>query len=226
MPDIPCFGDLTHTRLRRGFGGYNMENIVYRLSHDKFKSLMISSGFVHASSKGHDTPLSFHESIQKKGLLESQKKIPVSGITQMSLIPAEDELKFSWLGDGGKEQHFTAEFNDASDARKVADAVAAARGFSAQERAAGKWQAMKTPGIGLLISLAITAITYGIAQDLEAGNDFNPSGRRAWMKAILMGVAEVLGKTGTLLVGGAISVAFAVWLYKRMKSPPVEMVWR
>jgi hypothetical protein len=203
-----------------------MENLVYRLSHDKWKSLMVSSGFVHVSSKGHDTPLGFHSSIEKKGLLESLKKIPVPGITQMSLLPAEDELKISWLGDGGKEDHFTAEFNEERDARSVAEALAAMRGLSMHERAAGKWQALKTPGIGLLVSLALTAITYGIAKDLEAGNEFNLTGRRAWMKAILLGAAEMLGTMGTLIVGGAISLLFALWVYKRLQSPPLELVWR
>ncbi len=116
-----------------------MENLVYRLGHDKWKRLMISSGFVHVSSKGHDTPLDFHGSIEKKGLLESLKRIPVSGITQMSMLPAEDELKISWLGDGGKEDHFTAEFSEERDARSVAEALATMRGLSMHERAAGKW---------------------------------------------------------------------------------------
>lgn len=203
-----------------------MENIVYRLSHDKFKSLLISSGFVFLSSKGHDTPIGFHESIQKKGLLESQKKIPVSAITQMSLIPAEDELKINWLADGGKEDDITLEFNEASDARKVAEHLAAARGLSMHERAAGKWQALKTPGIGLLLSVACTAIVHGIAKDLEAGVDVTPTGRKAWVKAIFNGVAEILGTTGSIVVGGAISLAFAFWVYKRLKSPPMEQVWR
>jgi hypothetical protein len=203
-----------------------MENLVYRLSHDKWKSLMLSSGFVHVSSKKHDTPLDFHGAIEKKGLLESLKRIPVSGITQMSLVPAEDELKLSWLGDGGKEEHFTAEFNQEQDARNVAEALATTRGLSKHERATGKWQALKTPGIGLLVSLALTAITYGIAKDLEAGNELNPSGRRAWLKAILMGIAEVLGAKGTVIVGSAVSLLFAFWVYKRLKSPPLELVWR
>ncbi len=46
------------------------------------------------------------------------------------------------------------------------------------------------------------------------------------MKAILLGVAEVLGIMGTLVVGGAISLLFAFWVYKRLQSPPLELVWR
>jgi hypothetical protein len=203
-----------------------MENIVYRLSHDKWKSLMISSGFVHLSSKAHDTPLSFHGSIEKKGLLERLDKVPIAGITQMSLLPVEEELKLSWLGDKGKELEFTAEFNEERDARTVAELLATMRGLNVHERAAGKWQNMKTPGIGLLLSIACTAITHGIAQDIRSGGDLTPTGRRAWLKAIFIGIAEMLGTTGTLVVGGAISLLFAYWVYKRLRSPSMELVWR
>ncbi len=203
-----------------------MDLIVYRLSHDKWKRLLIANGHVLISSKGHDTALSFLESAEKKGLLESLKRIPVASITQLGLVPADDELKISWVGENGKEQHFTAEFDDAKDARLVAEAIAATRNLTMHERASDKLQAIKTPGIGLLVSLALTAMTFFLAQEMAAGADVTPTGRRAWLKLILIAAAEVLGTTGTLLAGGAICLAFGYWVFKRLQSPPVEMVWR
>jgi hypothetical protein len=43
-----------------------MENFVYALSHDKWKSLMISGGTVYLSSKRHDNPADFTNAINKK----------------------------------------------------------------------------------------------------------------------------------------------------------------
>ncbi|MFN6115801.1 MAG: hypothetical protein ACK46G_10210 [Flavobacteriales bacterium] len=203
-----------------------MEHLVYRLTSEKWKRLLIANGQVLVSSKGHDTALSFLESAEKKGLLESLKRIPVASITQLSLIPADDDLKLSWIGDKGKEQHFTVEFDDAKDAQLVAEAIAGTRNMTKHERASDKLQAIKTPGIGLLVSLALTVMTFFIAQEMAAGTDVSPTGRRAWLKLMLIAAAEVLGTTGTVLVGGAICLAFGYWAFKRLQSPPVEMVWR
>jgi hypothetical protein len=150
----------------------------------------------------------------------------VASITQLSLIPADDDLKLSWIGDKGKEQHFTVEFDDAKDAQLVAEAIAGTRNMTKHERASDKLQAIKTPGIGLLVSLALTVMTFFIAQEMAAGTDVSPTGRRAWLKLMLIAAAEVLGTTGTVLVGGAICLAFGYWAFKRLQSPPVEMVWR
>ena len=39
-------------------------------------------------------------------------------------------------------------------------------------------------------------------------------------------IDQQLGGVLMLLVGGAICLAFGYWVFKRLQSPPVEMVWR
>lgn len=202
-----------------------MENLVYRLDEENWKSLMVANGQVHISSKGHDSPGTFFNSIEKKGLLERMKKIPIAGITQISLLIGDDTVHFEWYDEKGKVQKFSTEFKTDRDAEQVTTYLAGSRGMKQSERSAGTWKAIGNGMIGLLVTLALTGVTYGIAKDLEHGEDMDIHGRRAWLKAILWGIAETLGPTGTIVVGLLIAAAFGWFIWKRLKKPPTEVVW-
>lgn len=202
-----------------------MENLVIRLDEKNWKSLMVAQGYVNLSSKGHDSPGTFFGSLEKKGLLESLKRIPIPRITQISLLEGDDTVHFEWFDEKGKAQKLSAEFDSGQDAERLVDHLAAARGMSRKERSAGLWKSIGNGVIGLLVSLALTAITYIAAKEIEAGGDMHVSGRRAWVKVIIWGIAETLGPTGSLILGLLISAAFGWFVWSRLKKPPTEVVW-
>ncbi|MBK8612950.1 MAG: hypothetical protein IPN85_05565 [Flavobacteriales bacterium] len=202
-----------------------MENLVFRLDEKNWKSLMMANGHVYISSKGHDSPGTFFNSIEKKGLLESLKKIPIAGITQMSLLAGDETVHFEWYDEKGKVQKFSAEFDAEQDAQRLTEHVAGVRGMKQSERSAGTWKAIGNGVIGLVATLAMTGITYGIAKQLERGEDMDIHGRKAWFKALLWGVAEILGPMGTIAVGLLIAAAFGWFIWSRLKKPPTEVVW-
>lgn len=203
-----------------------MENMVYRLDHDKWKSLMVSGGYVNLSSKKFDTPVEFLDAIASKGLLESQKRIPVAGITQLSMLLGRDDLRLHWLDDGGRERDLSVEFSDGTDARNVAGHLAAQRDIQLHERGAGVWRAIKLPLALTLGTGALTSLAHAIAVDQLAGNEIHISGRKSIFKLVLSEAARVLGPTGTLVVGGVLTLLFGLWLFKSWKRPPQELVWR
>jgi hypothetical protein len=202
-----------------------MENLVIRLDDDKWKALMIAQGHVYVSSKRHETPLSFLDSVEKKGLLESLKRIPIAALAHVSLMQGDDTIRLEWLETGNKSDSIALECSSDQDALRIAEHLAELRGMQRSERAAGRWRAIGNGMIGLLVSLALTGITYSAAKEIEAGGDIHVGGRKAWLKVIIWGIAETLGPTGSLVVGLLISAAFGWFVWSRLKKPPTELVW-
>jgi hypothetical protein len=202
-----------------------MENLVIRLDEKNWKSLMVAQGSVNISSKGHDSPATFFRSLEKEALLESLKRIPIPGITQVSLLEGDDTVHFEWYDEKGKVQKFSAEFTAEQDAERLVEHVAGVRGMKRSERSAGLWKSIGNGVIGLLVSLALTALTYSAAKQLEAGGEVHVSGRKAWVKLIVWGIAETLGPVGCIVVGLLIAAAFGWFIRKRLKQPPTEVVW-
>ncbi len=202
-----------------------MENLVIRLDDNKWKSLMVAQGHINLSSKKHDSPISFLDALANKGLLESQKRIPIAAIGQVSLLNGDDTVRFEWLEGKGGSGKIALECSSEEDALRLAEHVAGVRGLRPTERAAGRWRAIGNGVIGLLVSLALTAITFGAAKEIEAGGEIHVSGRRAWLKVVIWGIAEALGPVGSLVLGLLVSALFALFVWKRLKRPPTERVW-
>jgi len=73
--------------------------------------------------------------------------------------------------------------------------------------------------IVLGVTITLTALTYYSAQEIENGGTVRTSGRRAWLKKILATIAELLGTTGTLIVGGVIIGILSYFLVKKIQNP-------
>lgn len=74
-------------------------------------------------------------------------------------------------------------------------------------------------GIGFLIFIGITIFLYNIAIGLQNGEEMRTSGRRGWIKKLFIGIADVLGPIGSLVVGGLISLFFLYIVFKTIKNP-------
>ena len=70
-------------------------------------------------------------------------------------------------------------------------------------------------GIAALFSVA----TYLSAMELESGDTVRTAGKRAWLKKIIVLIAEQLGTSGTLIVGILIIGALAYFLIKKIRNP-------
>lgn len=71
---------------------------------------------------------------------------------------------------------------------------------------------LKGPIVGLLVTAVLTVVTYLTAVDIQGGVHREYTGRRAGTKKLFAAIAEALGPTGVLMVGGLISAALVGWL--------------
>jgi hypothetical protein len=78
---------------------------------------------------------------------------------------------------------------------------------------------IQPPGIGALISGGITAVLYNIALSLEKGEHVRTSGRRGLIKKLFVGIADFLGATGCLIVGGIITIFFLYLTFQIVRKP-------
>ncbi|WP_394420403.1 hypothetical protein [Tenacibaculum mesophilum] len=74
---------------------------------------------------------------------------------------------------------------------------------------------------GLLLFGVVTWILRNTALSLQNGETLNTSGRRGLIKKIFVGVADFLGPTGVLIIGGIFILIFIVGLVNTIKKPKV-----
>ncbi len=71
--------------------------------------------------------------------------------------------------------------------------------------------------LGFAIILSI--VTYVTAIELEKGESLRTSGRKAFLKKIIVGVADGLGTAGTVIVGIIIISAILYLIIKKIQNP-------
>ena len=74
-----------------------------------------------------------------------------------------------------------------------------------------------------LVTIAISGILIGVtyisAMELEKGESVRISSRRALLKQIIASIAEVLGTTGTLIVGTLIIASLVYLVIRKFQNP-------
>ena len=69
------------------------------------------------------------------------------------------------------------------------------------------------------ISGILIVVTYISAMELEKGESVRISGRRAWLKQIIVWIAEILGTIGTLVVGTIIILSLIYFIIRKSQNP-------
>ncbi len=64
-----------------------------------------------------------------------------------------------------------------------------------------------------------TVATYAAAVEAESGGTVRTTGRRAWLKKIIASTGEMLGTTGTLIIGLSLIGLCIYFLAKKIKHP-------
>ncbi|CAL2061896.1 hypothetical protein [Tenacibaculum sp. 190524A05c] len=78
---------------------------------------------------------------------------------------------------------------------------------------------IQPPGIAALVAAGITALLFSTAKSLERGEHVSTSGRRGLIKKLFVGIADFLGSTGSLLIGGLVVVFFAYLVIQIVRNP-------
>jgi len=212
------------------YASYNQNNLlfmnqVFGITSDKsWKSLLVTDDRLLLMNKSYSNPEEFMKGYNDESLgklLKEKKEIEFFEITGLKHEEKHnDELCIYYNGND-----ITLEFSDSKDMELVAAYLASQRKFARNTETMTALQAIKAPGILLLITLVLGWIVYDEAKTLEAGGSIEISGRRALIKRVLAWFAETLGSTGTLITAGLLSAVFIFILYKRFKAPPNQVVY-
>ncbi|MCB4807033.1 hypothetical protein LG651_02135 [Tamlana sp. 62-3] len=73
--------------------------------------------------------------------------------------------------------------------------------------------------ITLGISGILIVVTYISAMQIEKGESIRIAGRRAWLKQIIVWIAEALGTIGTLIVGTLIISSLIYFIIRKSQNP-------
>lgn len=77
---------------------------------------------------------------------------------------------------------------------------------------------MKGPIIGVILAPIITLAMYMAAVEVQAGGVHEFTGKNAAIKNLIYSLGGTLGPTGSIIVGGLISLVMVVWLITVIKK--------
>lgn len=77
---------------------------------------------------------------------------------------------------------------------------------------------VKGPLVGTLVCGGLTWVMWSTAVDAQAGIHREYHGRRSGIKQLLASAAESLGPTGSLVVGGLLTLGMIGWLVYTLKQ--------
>lgn len=88
------------------------------------------------------------------------------------------------------------------------------------------WRQISPKLISVGISVLITSVLYTTALSLQNGENISTSGRRGLFKRLFVGIADFLGPTGSLIVGGLITLAIVYFTMQQVKNPKQGIVFK
>jgi hypothetical protein len=157
------------------------------------------------------------------------KAMPLSTIQRVEVSHGRDTVKFHTVeGDKPVTVEFSVRSDD--DGPGIARAVVERAGITHPERSEdiGVVEALLGPVILGVIAGVIWAFVYGAATAIDSGEEIDVakgSSRGRGFKRIIVFIAELLGPTGTLVVGGLLLVLFVGWGIRLVVKRPQRMVW-
>lgn len=200
-------------------------NAVFALTNDKsWKSVLVENDRLLLINRSYSNATEFLDGYNDTGLsklLKSKKEILIQDIAGMK----HDEKQAQKLVINYNGKKTTLEFASGEDLRTAAGFIAAKRQLRSNVETKTTWQAIQNPGIGLLVTLAMTWVLYTEAQTIEAGGIIETEGRRAWVKKLFANLAELLGTQGVLIVGAVATGVCLYFMFKRFSNPPNQVVY-
>lgn len=93
--------------------------------------------------------------------------------------------------------------------------------FIKSEEKASTFSVAKFSLTKIVITGGFTALLYLAAVDIASEKDVNASGRKSFLKEILVGIIDIIGATGVLLIGSGLILLFVYQLIQNLKNPPL-----
>jgi hypothetical protein len=198
------------------------KNPIFYLDEKEWKSFLITENAILMSSKKYTDAAEMIEAGDKKSMLSltKTKEIALDTLEKVSHLDNSSSLT---LTHGGKT--LSLDFGDAEKVKEVAAVLSDMRQFTVSQGSQTTFSAMTPSLIGLGVTVGLTWLIHSMAADIASGQEVDVSGRKSLYKRIFAWLAETLGTTGTLAVGGLIAFACLYFMYQAYKNPSDEYVY-
>lgn len=199
----------------------------FKLRNEKsWKSMLVKDNDIMLINKSYNSAAEFLEKFQEKGLLKERLEISILDIRKVAY--PENEPHTATITHPKKDVEDTElklEFESAAEQEAFVQTVIKPRSMTASTQEVSAMKAISSPLIGLAITALFTFLTYEDAKIIEEGGEVNTSGRRSLYKQLFAWLGETLGSQGALIAGGAVALLCCWFIYKNLKSKPVEVVY-
>lgn len=202
-----------------------MKNQIISLGEKNQKSMVIDDDRIIVSSKSYSAVDGLRAAAEKKGLLESVKVIPMSGIKEVNYneTTSNFEVKYSVEGKDKKE---TIVLEDNSMREEVVNTIATNKGFTKLEEQESKIKPLLFNLFWVIFIPILTWVCRGMALDAESGVHYEASGRRSGIKQLLANVVETLGPTWVTVIGVLATVYMIYVAYRRYTHPASQFIFK
>ena len=169
------------------------------------------------------------ESIQSSGTLDASKtkirSFPVADIQSAETAQTGEFVKIKYREEG-KDKNFSILMEQYSDREQLMNALAGSSGapFTKTEEPLSLPMAIIGPGALAAGAVVVTGIFLMALSDPEGGEDYQGTGRGSGMKKLLARVVLALGPAGIIGIGSLVLVAALIWMYFRIKNPPLKTI--
>lgn len=190
------------------------------LSHIKWKSMMITDKAVILSTKQYVSLESMAKNLRGTGVLEDKEEFWYQSLEEMSYLTNGENLTLKKLDYRRNSVSTTLNVGDIDTINELVRAMSQNEEFTRSEEKASMFSVVKSSLIRIPAAAGFTALMYFVANDMASGKDIDTSGRRSLYKKIMVGIIDLIGATGVLILGGAITLFFIYQLVQNLKNPP------
>ncbi len=153
--------------------------------------------------------------------------LDVESIRKAEVSPSNGSLTLHGEGEGKGSKPLKFSTSD-SNADKILQAILAQtdRPFQPRQEEIGALEALAPPALFGAVGGMLCWASYMTARDLAAGHEAEVKGiRRRGMQRMLIGISEMLGTSGTIVVGLILLALILGWAAHRIIRRPERTVW-
>lgn len=203
----------------------NMKNQIIKLDEKNYKVFAFTDNKIILSTKGHHTMDSLHASVQKSGMLETIKTIPMEDVKDLFYNEKDDIFTFRY-DKGGKTKSQSIKVAESDRRAPLVAQIGEIRSLQKYVEEESKTKPLLLNLLGLTGVGIFTWVCYGMAVDAENGEHYVATGRRSGIKQLLANLVEAIGPTGVLIIG-VLGFAFMIYVaLKRYKKPASEVTYK
>lgn len=201
-------------------------NQLFKLQNEKtWKTLLLSEDTIMIVNKSYNSPEEFVEKFHEKGLLKERLEIAVADVSKMVHAEKEDNTLTITYPQKNSDTTLLLVFTTAAEKQQFIETVAKPRNMTTTTQQVTVLKAIGSPLLGLGLSALFTYVVFTDAQIIEAGGEVDTSGRKSLYKKLFTWLADMLGTQGSILAGVAMALVCSYFIYKNLRSRPVEIVY-